>query len=136
MSFFAGLHQYGDWALLSLRIGVGSIFLVHGIKKWAMWSAQPSAQLPVGLLRIVRLLSIAEPLGGIATLAGFLTQPAAFGFALIMLGAIRIKGVQMKKGFYGEGGWEFEYLLLIAAAALFVLGAGAFSLDRIWLGLQ
>lgn len=135
MSFFAGLHQYGDWALLALRLGVGSIFLVHGFKKWPMWKMEPSAQLPVGLLRIVRLLSIAEPLGGIATLVGFLTQPAAFGFVLIMLGATRLKIVQMKKDFYGDGGWEFEYLLLLAAAALFILGAGAFSLDRLWFGL-
>jgi len=135
MNFFAGLHQYGDWALLALRIGVGSIFLVHGIQKWKMWSMQPSPQLPAGLLRIVRLLAIAEPLGGVATLAGFLTQPAAFGFVLIMLGATRLKALQMKKGFSGDGGWEFEYLLLLAAAALFLLGAGAFSLDRLWFGL-
>jgi len=47
-------------------------------------------------------------LGGLATLVGLLTQAAAAGFILVMLGAIRLKVLQMHKGFTGEGGWEFE----------------------------
>ncbi|HEX4574926.1 MAG TPA: DoxX family protein [Gemmatimonadales bacterium] len=135
MSFFATLHQGSDWALVVLRIGVGVTFLVHGVLKWPMWKAQPSAQLPAGLLSIIRLLSIAEPLGGVALLVGFLTQPAAAGFVIVMLGAIRLKAGQMKKAFSGDGGWEFDFVLLAAAIALVILGAGALSLDHVLLGL-
>ncbi len=48
-----------------------------------------------------------------------------------MLGAIRLKVRQMHKGFTGEGGWEFEFLLLVGAITLLFLGAGKFALDRL-----
>ncbi len=135
MAFFSNLHHLSDWALLFLRIGVGAIFLVHGSQKWAMWRRQPSAQMPAGLLSLLKVLSIAEPLGGLAMVAGLLTQLAAAGFAVVMLGAIRLKATQMHKGFSGDNGWEFELLVLTAAVALFFIGAGGFSLDRLLLNL-
>lgn len=86
-----------------------------------MWKMQPSAQMPAGLLSLLRVLSIAEPLGGLATLLGLLTQAAAAGFIVVMLGAIRLKVTQLRKGFTGEGGW--------------FLGAGKFALDRLLFGI-
>ena len=135
MGFFTGLHHLSDWALFALRLGVGASFLAHGIQKSAMWKMQPSAQMPTGMLSILRLLSIVEPLGAVAVLVGFLTQPAAAGFAIIMLGAIRLKAVQMHRHFTGDGGWELDFVLLAAAIALFVSGAGKLSLDRMVLGM-
>lgn len=131
MGFFAHLHHLSDWGLLVLRLGVGVPFLVHGIQKQAMWKMQPSAQMPASLLSILRLLSIAEPLGGVATITGFLTQLAAVGFIIVMLGAINLKARQMHKRFTGDGGWELDYGLLCAAIALVILGAGRISLDRV-----
>ena len=49
MGFFASLHQLGDVALLILRLALGTIFLVHGLPKRGLWSAQPSDRLPVGI---------------------------------------------------------------------------------------
>lgn len=135
MQFFAQLHTLSDWALLVLRVGVGVTFLVHGIQKRAMWKMQPSAQMPAGLLSILRLLSIAEPLGGVAAITGFLTQLAAAGFVIVMLGAINLKARQMRRGFTGDGGWELDYVLLSGVIALVILGAGRISLDRVLLGL-
>jgi putative oxidoreductase len=133
MGFFTGLHHLSDWALVALRLGVGASFLAHGIQKSAMWKMQPSAQLPAGMLSILRFLSIVEPLGAVGVLVGFLTQPAAAGLAIIMLGAIRLKAVQMHRGFTGDGGWELDFMLLAAAVALFISGAGRLSLDRVLL---
>jgi putative oxidoreductase len=135
MQFFAQLHTLTDWGLLVLRVGVGVTFLVHGIQKRAMWKMQPSAQMPAGLLSILRLLSIAEPLGGVAAITGLLTQLAAAGFVIVMVGAINLKARQLHKGFTGDGGWELDYALLSAAVALLILGAGRISLDRVLLGL-
>ncbi len=81
------------------------------------------------------MLSIAEPLGALATLVGLLTQAAAAGFILVMLGAIRLKVMQLHKGFSGEGGWELDFLLLVGAIALLFFGAGKFALDRLLLGI-
>jgi len=135
MGFFTGLQHLSDWALLALRLGVGVTFLVHGIQKSAMWKMQPSAQLPAGMLSVLRLLSIVEPLGGVGVLVGFLTQAAAAGLAIIMLGAIRLKALQMHRRFTGDGGWELDFILLAAAIALFISGAGKLSLDRMLLGM-
>ncbi len=135
MTVLSSLHQLGDWGLLALRIGVGVTFLVHGRQKRVMWGMQPSAQLSAGTLNLLRVLSIAEPLGALATLVGLLTQVAAAGFVVVMVGAIRLKITQLHKGFSGEGGWEFELLLLVGAIALLLLGAGRFALDRVVLGI-
>src|SRR3989442_656431 len=62
MGTLASLHHLSDWALLVLRLGLGTVFLVHGIQKRAMWKMQPSAQMPARLLTIIKVLSIAEPL--------------------------------------------------------------------------
>ncbi len=110
-------------------------FWVHGTSKRAMWKMAPSAQMPGGLLSTLRLLSIVEPLGAVAAFAGFLMQPAAVGFVVIMLGAIRLKAAQMHRGFSVDGGWELDFMLLTAAIALVFLGAGAISLDRLLFGL-
>src|SRR5260370_42229852 len=98
MPFFANLHQLGDWGLLALRVGVGMSFWVHGAAKRAMWKMAPSPQMPVGLLSTLRLLSIVEPLGAVAALAGFLMQPAAAGVAIIMLGAIPLNAIPTHPG--------------------------------------
>lgn len=137
MGVFASLHQWSDVGLLALRIGVGAIFLAHGRQKKAMWSMQPSEKLPAGMLNILRLLSICEPLGGIALILGFLTQLAALGLGIIMLGAINLKAGKMKQPFAASGtvGWEFDFVLLAGTIALFFTGAGAWALDRIWFGL-
>lgn len=137
MEFLAQMHGLSDIALLLLRIGLGSVFLVHGLEKRKLWKAQPSNQMPPGFLRTLRFLSFAEPLGGLAVLVGFLTQIAALGLALVMLGALQFLIVRAHKKFKGENvaGWEFEFLLLIIAIALAVLGGGRFALDRIVFGI-
>lgn len=122
-----------DLALLLLRIGLGTVFLVHGTAKRKLWKVQPSAQMPAGFLRTLRLLSIAEPAGGLAVLVGFLTRPAALGLALVMLGALRFLIVKAHRAFTTEtaAGWEFEFMLLVVALALALLGGGRFALDRL-----
>lgn len=137
MHAFARLHELSDIALLLLRIGLGTIFIVHGAAKRGLWKAQPSAQLPAGFLRTLRLLSIAEPAGGLGVLVGFLTQLAALGLALVMLGALRFLITQLRRKFTTEtaAGWEFEFLLLIMAIALAILGGGKYALDRVVFGI-
>jgi len=126
-----------DVALLLLRIGLGSVFIVHGTHKQGLWKTQPSAQLPAGMLYTLRFLSIAEPAGGLGLIFGFLTRFAAIGLALVMLGAIRFLITKVHRKFKGENvaGWEFEYMLLIVAIALALLGGGKYALDRVVFGV-
>jgi putative oxidoreductase len=137
MGFFASLHQLNDVALLILRIALGIIFLVHGLPKRGLWSAKPSERLPAGMLRNLRILSIAEPAGALGLLFGFLTQLAALGLVIVMLGAIQFLRTKAHRKFT-EGnspGWEFEFLLLVIALALAIMGGGKYALDRVIFGI-
>src|SRR2546430_15458705 len=109
-------------ALLLLRIGLGSVFIVHGTHKQRLWKAQPSAQMPAGMLNTLRFLSIAEPAGGLGLLFGFLTRYAAIGPALVMLGALRFLITKVHRKFTGVAArWAFQYVLVIGAGALALL---------------
>ena len=133
MSWFNLLFIYGDWALLALRVAVGAIFLVHGKAKFAMWKVNPSEQMSVGMLSLMRFLSIAETLGGLAILAGFLTPLAALGLMIVMLGALRFKIFVWKTPFMEltKNGWEFDLVLLASNLISFVFGPGKIALDAI-----
>ena len=37
MTVLSSLHQFSDWGLLALRLGVGTVFLAHGNQTRAMW---------------------------------------------------------------------------------------------------
>lgn len=131
------LHQYSDIGLFVLRFALGVIFWVHGRSKWGMWKMQPSDQMSPKMLSLMKMLSIAEPLGAVAVLLGLLTQLAAAGFCVIMLGAIFFKKRTWKTPFTAmqTTGWEFDFLILCVSLALIVLGSGSFSLDRVLLGI-
>ncbi|HTM67853.1 MAG TPA: DoxX family protein [Candidatus Binatia bacterium] len=134
MQLFSSLHAYGDLGLLALRVGVGSIFLAHGLAKKASWKMQPSEQMPAKMIKLMRLLSVCEPLGAVGVLTGSLTQLAAACLAVIMVGAINMKMKVWKKKFYDQekhDGWELDFMILCGCAALFVMGAGAWSVDRL-----
>ena len=137
MQLFISLQQYGDLGILILRAAVGIIFLVHGSEKWKMWKMAPSEQMPAKMLNIIKLLSIVEPLGAIALMAGFLTPFASLGLGIIMLGAIYMKTRVWKNGFTSKQGmgWEFDFLILAVCCAILIFGAGALSLDYLFFGL-
>lgn len=131
MLYSRHMTYYPDLGLLALRLAVGFVFLYHGLKKQGMWKMQASPQMSAGMINMMRLLSVAEPLGGLAVIAGFLTPYAALGFIIIMLGAIYHKIKLWKIPFMAQNntGWEFDFVLLVASLALILLGPGAFAID-------
>ena len=133
MDLLSSLTQYSDWGLLALRVAIAAIFLQHGLMKKGMWKMQPSEQMPAKMINQMRLLSIAEPLGAMAILFGFLTQWAAIGLGIIMLGAITFKTKVWHTPFMAQDktGWELDFLILAACIALLLNGAGAISLDTL-----
>jgi len=136
MGVFVQLHNLTDLGVLVLRLAIAAVFLVHGNYKWAMWKMQPTPELPAPMLKILRLLSICEPLGGVAMVLGFLTQLAALGLGIIMVGAIYTKRNKMKVPFAQQRsvGWEFDLILLAACVLLFFSGAGSYAIDSVWIG--
>jgi uncharacterized membrane protein YphA (DoxX/SURF4 family) len=125
MTFFLTLHSFSDWGLLAIRLALCAIFWVHGRGK-------AGSKMP-----IMRVLSVCEPLGAAAVLFGMLTQLAALGFVAVMCGAIYSKIYKWNVPFKADDktGWEFDLMILAASLMLVLAGAGAFSLDRMLLGL-
>lgn len=129
MDLLTSLTDLNNVGILILRIGITVSFLYHGIDKIKMWKMEPSEEMPASMLKQLRLLSVVEPLGAVAVLFGFLTQLAALGFVIIMIGAMNLKINQMKKSFAEPGGWELDVILLAGCLALILTGPGTISLD-------
>jgi len=125
------MTTYPDIALLALRIGLGIIFIAHGwqkIKNPAAWAKMMNLPLIIGFL-----VAVGEFFGGLGILFGLLTQIAALGPLLVMLGALYYHIFKWGQPFVTvEGkGYEFPFMLLLVALALALLGGGAYSLDAI-----
>ena len=120
--------------LAVLRVAVAAVFINHGRQKLFVYGfagvTGAFTQMGVPFPGVMGpLIGLLEFFGGIALVVGFLTRLLGVAFALDMLGAILL--VQLKKGF---SGYELEFLLLGASVALFLTGAGTFSVDAFLAG--
>lgn len=129
MCFSKDLSPYKDFAHLALRLAVGAIFLYHGSQKWALWSGAPEG-MSSGMVTLFKVLSVVEPLGGLALILGVCTQLAASALAVVMIGAITMKltGVMGPQAMSFQR-WELDLILLAANVALIIEGAGTWSVD-------
>jgi putative oxidoreductase len=115
---------------LLLRLGLAAIFIYHGLDlvENHAWGTAWNPKLPVPAQVAV---AWGELLGGIAMLFGFLTRLAAVGLAVIMIGAIAT--VHWPHGFnIQEGGWEYNFAILVICAGVFLLGGGVLAVDRVF----
>lgn len=128
-----------DAAMAVLRIGVGGVFLAHGIKhlgsreKTTAWFASIGFRSP-GLQWLA--MTATEIGAGLLLVAGLLTGPAAAAVAASMFVAFvtvhRPAGFWitafMKEGVEVEG-YEYVATLMVAATAIAIGGPGSFSVD-------
>jgi len=129
--------------LLILRLAVGLIVAGHGAQKlFGWWGGSGMTGWTNAMTRMrIRppvawawMSALAELLGGLAVAAGFLNPLGSFGLIGSMLVAIAL--VHWPKGFWTtKGGYEFNLLIVGAAAAVAIAGPGAYSLDGA-LGIQ
>lgn len=122
-------------ALLILRVILAITFLYAGIAKWFLWSTEPMEGMPVWLHYLMLFLSIVEPIGAVAVLAGVLTRWAAAGFVIIMIGAMAVSHFIMGYAFFTAPqapGWDINLMIFGGSLALAAFGAGAWSIDSYW----
>jgi putative oxidoreductase len=128
-----------DIAMLVLRVGVGSIFVAHGLQKAFGWWEGPGWE---GWKGAMTYLGIRPPLfwasislvaelgGGLALIAGVLVPLAGAG--LVAQTIVLFKKVHWPNGFWStKGGIEFPVAFGVGAFAVQVLGPGAWSLDAL-----
>lgn len=133
-----------NWAATILRLTLGIVFFFHGAQKVLGWfggygysatmnvfTHQMGIPTPLAFLALM-----AEFLGGIGLMLGFLGRVAAFGILCNMLVAIAMVhyhfGFSMNWSGTQKGeGIEYHLLAIAIAVALIIRGSGATSIDRI-----
>ena len=129
-----------DLAALVLRGVLGFVFIAHGGQKlFSLFGGGGIHGTTVffGAVGIpapdtfAYVVGITEFFGGVLLVAGFLTAVAAIGLLIDM--AVAIATVSYKFSFFSQTkvgyGWELNLALIGLAAALLIMGPGAWSVD-------
>src|SRR5271157_3367979 len=110
---FPQLARFTDLGLLLLRLVVGLVFINSGYSPLKDPEARAkSIEMSKGF---TIFLGIAEVAGGLGVAFGVVTQLAAFGLILLMLGAIEKKIFSWHTGFWGEKtyGWHYDLMFIL-----------------------
>jgi putative oxidoreductase len=147
-----------DLGLLLLRLGAGSILMVHGYPKLFGGPEKEVPPVATAILgpdypgtvksggkeafaNALRSMGVPEPElaavasglaefgGGLALLLGVATRPAGLAAAINM--AVASYKVHGKQGLASQGGYEFSALLGLCALALALTGPGDISIDHL-----
>ena len=117
-----GAMLYSDWSLFLLRLMVAVVFGSSGFND--LKSPRERAQSLGMSVGFTVFLGVAELAGAMGLVAGVLTQWAALGLILVMLGAICMKVAKWKTGFWGEKSMGWHYDLMFVAMNLVILCTG------------
>ena len=128
------------WGLFILRVVVGVIFLMHGISKIQGGVVEGVVEVAKGFdalglpqpLAAAWIAVVLEVVGGALLILGVLTPLWNVLFIIHQLGGIYY--VHAPLGFFvvgpGQGGYEFSLLLIAANLCLLLAGAGALAPGR------
>ncbi len=127
---FPQLARFTDLGLLLLRLMVGLVFVTSGFSHLKDPEARAKS---IGTSKgFTIVLGIAEMAGGLGVAAGVLTQLAAIGLILIMLGAIAKKIFSWHTGFWGEkgSGWHYDLMIILMNLVILFTNGGSYVLMR------
>ncbi|MBZ0271062.1 DoxX family protein [bacterium] len=130
---FSGLERYRDFGLFILRAGVGAMFVTHGFPKLEggpeLWAKVGGAMANIGIdfghTAFGLAAALTECLGGIALILGLGTRVAALFLAFVM----GIAATHHLSRGDGLAGASHAIELGVVFLALFVIGAGSYSVD-------
>lgn len=110
---FPQLARFTDLGLLLLRLMVALVFITSGYNHLKDPEARSKS---IGMSkRFTIFLGMAEVVGALGLAFGVLTQLAAFGLVLLMLGAIQKKIFAWHTGFWGDKtyGWHYDLMFVL-----------------------
>jgi len=125
---FPQLAQFSDYAILLLRLMVALVYVASG---WADLRKPAERAKGLGLSAgLTVFIGAAEVAGGLGIAFGVLTQLAAMGLIVIMLGAIDRKVRVWKTGFWGEknDGWQYDLNFILMLMVIITTNGGRFVL--------
>ena len=128
----AVLSEFTDIALLLLRLMVGLIYFTSGWKHATNPQARSKdIETSVGF---ALFLGIAECAGALGVAFGVLTQFAAIGLILVMLGAIQKKIFKWHMSFWGPhgtDGWSYDTMMILMNLVIATTAGGRFVLESL-----
>jgi putative oxidoreductase len=113
-----------------MRLMIGLVFVASGYSHLKDPAARSKS---IGMGKgFTIFLGIAEVAGGLGVAFGVLTQLAASGLILIILGAIQKKIFAWHTGFWGEkaSGWHYDLLFVVMNLVILFTNGGAYVLWR------
>jgi len=120
------------WAAFLLRLGLGAMFLSHGLvlKVMTFGMAGTTAYFvslgyPAALAWAVTLAEIA---GGVLLILGVATRATALALLPVLFGAASVHWGNGWVFTAPNGGWEYPVFLALAAVVQALLGEGAWAL--------
>jgi len=127
---FPRLARFTDLGLLLLRLMVALIFLTSG---WSHVTRAEERSKSIGMSKgFTVFLGIAELAGGLGVAVGALTQVAAAGLIMVMLGAMEKKIFVWHTGFWGKNtyGWHYELMLIVMNLVILFTNGGQWVLFK------
>jgi len=134
----------GDVSSFILRVLLGIVFFPHGAQKLLGWfggngfeATMGAFTQKMGIPALFAFLAVmAESLGSLGLITGFLTRVSALGIGTNMVVAVVM--IHIHNGFFmnwfgnktGEG-FEYHLLAIAIALALIIKGGGRWSVDRL-----
>ena len=130
-----------NFSAFLLRIALGAVMFPHGAQKLFGWFGGYGFSATMGFMTekgglpwvVGFLVIMAESVGAVLLILGFLGRFQAFAIGLVMAGAVF---VHLDYGFFmnwsgkqGGEGYEYHILAIAAALSLMITGSGKWSVD-------
>ena len=125
---FPQLSRFTDLGLLLLRLMVGLVFITSGYNHLKNPEERSKS---IGMSKgFTIFLGTAEVAGALGVTFGVLTQLAAFGLIVLMLGAIQKKIFSWHSGFWGEKtyGWHYDLMFVLMNLVIACTDGGQYVL--------
>ena len=125
------MNNNTEYAALILRVGLGAMFLAHGLLKLAVFTLPGTAAFfdQVGFPGwTAYIVTFAEIGGGLLLLTGVAVRAVSIALIPVLLGATFVHFGSGWVFSNPNGGWEYPAFLTLAAIVQALLGPGAFAL--------
>ena len=127
------LAKFTDIALLMMRLMVGLIFFTSG---WKHASNPEGRSAEIEMSKgFTFFLGVVECAGALGLTFGVLTQFAALGLILVMLGSIQKKIFKWHISFWGKhgtDGWSYDTIMILMNFVIATTAGGRFVLERLF----
>lgn len=138
----AGRRGTQDLGLLLLRVAIGLVFVGHGLQKaFGWWGGQGIDGFRIGLSDagyqhaglLAYLGTGAQIAAGVLLILGLFTPLAAAGALAYLINSLFVVlAAQQQDGHvvvFGSGGIEYSAVLIVAVAAIILVGPGRYGFD-------